>query len=800
MSVVVEQIEALRRKLLDLSTRNRLLSFSHTRTNALQFVDELPDQLFGELLSGRTLVFEPVPEPSADELRRYWAAQGREETSRPRDPKRWAEHLGIDTDLELPLGGEGTERSNRHRDDRIQTLLYPDQLESRARRLRSEARSALDESGTNLLFVAFGFLEWRDPKEQARGHLAPLMLVPVGIERGRGRGGAPRYQLAWTSEDLQTNLSLERMLKLRFDIDLPAFAADDDGRYPSPETYLRKVRLLCRDREGWEVRRFATLSLFNFASLLVYLDLDPVRWTTGAPLAERPLLRRLLGAEPRIEPVPLEEKEVRAARIDLELPLVDRADSSQAEALLRALAGETMLVEGPPGTGKSQTITNLIAALLEKGKTVLFVSEKLAALEVVRRRLDALSLGEFCLELHSHKTRKRALLDDLERSLKKRGRGAAQSGLQQRLARLRRQRDELSGYGSVLLQPYGALGEPLWRLLMRAGRLRTEAARAGLGTAPAWPGDPKEVTGAERLDALARIRQIEQAIEALGHAIPRRHPWAGVSSATVLPMDAPAVVEALTAWRDAASAVRARLVSLHQRFDVVLAGDAELGSMLGRLRTVRALRRPLRDCEALLRQLETLLRRDFPPSLESIRTATAIIELGAEAPLGDLGLRSEALLDETAAPILDALERDLETWHTVRRRVARGFVEVAWANDPDELRETARTLESAGLLARVRTLLPRGARKLSEPHAPAECAPPDRYGRPAPDTGPRHRGEATDRRERRRKRGAATRICRGGHRRRSAAPAACVGAELPRPRAGTGRLFPLAHGRPATRG
>ena len=361
-----------------------------------------------------------------------------------------------------------------------------------------------------------------------------------------------------------------------------------------------------------------------------------------------------------------------------------------------------MLVEGPPGTGKSQTITNLIAALLEQGKTVLFVSEKLAALEVVRRRLDALGLGEFCLELHSHKTRKRALLDDLERSLKKRLRGATQTGLQERLGRLRRQRDELSAYGSVLLQPYGSLGEPLWRLLVRAGRLRTEAAGAGLGATPPWPGDPKEVTPADRLDAQARIREIEQAIRALDHPIPRRHPWAGVSSATVLPMDAPVVIEALAAWRDAAAAAQVRLASLREGFALALAGDADITSLLQRLRAVRALRGPLRDGEELLRELASLLERPFPPSLESLQAATAIIELAAEAPLGDLHLRSDALLQESAAAMLDQLERNLDAWNAVRRRVARGFLEIAWSSDPDELRETASVLEGAGMLARLR--------------------------------------------------------------------------------------------------
>jgi primosomal protein N' len=105
--------------------------------------------------------------------------------------------------------------------------------------------------------------------------------------------------------------------------------------------------------------------------------------------------------------------------IDLDLSLVDRADGTQARALLHALSGRNLVIQGPPGTGKSQTITNLIAAVLQRGKTVLFVAEKLAALEVVRRRLRELGLGDFCLELHSHKTRKKSFFEDIKVRLEK---------------------------------------------------------------------------------------------------------------------------------------------------------------------------------------------------------------------------------------------------------------------------------------------------------------------------------------------------------------------------------------------
>jgi AAA domain len=116
--------------------------------------------------------------------------------------------------------------------------------------------------------------------------------------------------------------------------------------------------------------------------------------------------------------------------------LVVDADSSQHSALIDGVRGKNLVIEGPPGTGKSQTITNLIAATIEQGKSVLFVAEKLAALEVVRRRLDEAGLGVFCLELHSHKTRKDALLRDLATRLKARGSFREPSDIDQQLVAL----------------------------------------------------------------------------------------------------------------------------------------------------------------------------------------------------------------------------------------------------------------------------------------------------------------------------------------------------------------------------
>jgi primosomal protein N' len=160
--------------------------------------------------------------------------------------------------------------------------------------------------------------------------------------------------------------------------------------------------------------------MFSFGKLLMYLDLDPANWPAKS-IAKHAITRTLLEGSTERDGNPYGEMykiddDPQAAAI----PLVVDADSSQHSAIIDAISGRNLVVEGPPGTGKSQTITNLVAVALAQGKSVLFVSEKLAALEVVRRNLDKAGLGDFCLELHSHKTQKQKLLKDIEIRVKRR--------------------------------------------------------------------------------------------------------------------------------------------------------------------------------------------------------------------------------------------------------------------------------------------------------------------------------------------------------------------------------------------
>jgi Protein of unknown function (DUF4011)/AAA domain len=390
-------LDRIRTRLLDLTSRNRLLNFRHSSVSSLRIVDVPVGYVYSRLRDNERLTFFPVPEPEIS---------GREMPS----AKNYATSLGWNTAFDLDeVNGKAVES--------LPVLLYPEQLGTLSRKIASAAKTAIDESGANMLFLVFGFLEWYESDDSEQPHLAPLVVLPVVLDRGGGKSRAIEVVLQYSGEEIETNLSLVEKMRRDFGLEMPPLEGED-----TPETYFEKFRPILALKKRWRVKRHLTLAFLSFGKLLMYRDLDPKTWPGGQSIAKHPLVRELFEGtkNPSIERA--EEFSIDAPELADEVPnLIRDADSSQHSALIHALRGQNLVIEGPPGTGKSQTITNLIAAALAKGKTVLFVAEKLEALKVVRSRLDEAGLGIFCLEVHSHKTQKGALLRDLEQRCKLRG-------------------------------------------------------------------------------------------------------------------------------------------------------------------------------------------------------------------------------------------------------------------------------------------------------------------------------------------------------------------------------------------
>ena len=377
-----DRVDRWKRKLLDLSLRNRLLSFRDTNRSIGLAAPDL-GRLEDALADGGSL--DILPRPAR--------APGEPEMS--------------------PEVEEGFRRAE-FAEGRLFAVSPEAEAARKLLELYRSARSSIEETGANVLFLALGMLHWYEAPGAEVVRRAPLILLPVSLIR-RSAGGGYRYRVELTSEPLRPNITLLEKLRVDFGLDVRGLdeLPEDENGIDVP-MILRRFREAIRDAKGWEVVESAHLGLFSFNKFLMWHDLQQHR----ERLREQRLVRHLIDRDGGFEVEPFPE----AGRLDDELaagePLCTRdADSSQLVAVRAAGQGRTFVLEGPPGTGKSQTIANIIADGLASGRRVLFVAEKMAALSVVRRRLEQDGLGPFALELHSAKASKKEVLRQLGEAL-----------------------------------------------------------------------------------------------------------------------------------------------------------------------------------------------------------------------------------------------------------------------------------------------------------------------------------------------------------------------------------------------
>ncbi len=457
--------EQLRLKLLDLSKKNRMLSYSLGARSKrhLQIIDEVLEEVYKKLVEAEASLRiipldEPDDRPPEERTEDFIAAlqqaevsdieyltklevlenQGRDDeialgrlerelrdTIRsqlglPPRPKRaeinraqHAQSLGIDPNPEL----QARTSKASHSDQALQTLKFPDELESVMEKISDDARLAVQEMGLSTLFLAFGFLEWYESDDSEKKAFAPLLLLPVRLEIEKVRGHEVFYVSAREGA-AESNLSLQKLLEKNFNRKLPDFETGEDEKAASIEGYLERVRAAVQGLARWQVHRWLVLGHFAFGRFAMYADLNPENWTVNP--AEHVLVSSILrGAEdsgdggllPSIpEDYPIDEPEIEK----IAPLLIQDADASQHSALIDVMREKNLVIQGPPGTGKSQTITNIIANALAADKKVLFLAEKQAALEVVKRRLSRAGLGDFCLELHSDKSSPKPVIESLK--------------------------------------------------------------------------------------------------------------------------------------------------------------------------------------------------------------------------------------------------------------------------------------------------------------------------------------------------------------------------------------------------
>jgi len=477
----------------------------------------------------------------------------------------------------------------------------PADLQRRLRRIFDNARTTVEERGVTTLHLAFGVLNWEEP---ALGHsVSPLWLVPCQFENS---GPNTALRLLLSDEEMQLNPALELYLRERHHITLPPIP--EDATPVDLSGFFNKVRAAVQE-QGWSVSEEVWLSTFSFESLVIYQDLRVMAEVART----NPVIAALARAGS-----PAEGSEALGEDLD-DLPSAERvpvpilpADASQLRALTLAASSRNIVVHGPPGTGKSQTISNLIADALGRRQTVLFVSAKMAALDVVHDRIAERGLGRFCLEAHSTKAGKAKIIEELKRTLETRGDGDGRL-LGEQLDEFREVRSQLNDYVIQLHQRREPLGLTIFQAIGKVAKLHA----APTLEAPALPWEnPLSVARGDLRAALDLLAEL--AAQAAVFDRRSSHPWRGLAAES----DGDVRQEDL----------EQSLSKVEKLADGVLESLGTLSSVLG----PGAIDLPIEKLRALAPALNELGERDRLPDgwrqrpLQELESATKLLRTACE--------------------------------------------------------------------------------------------------------------------------------------------------------------------------
>lgn len=459
---LLARLERDRKSLLDLTARNRLINtpLGRGRSSRLDIVDEKSADVFRILVNEKKeMSFLPFEETDEEEIDEEVSA----------DPE--SNELIYDDEpvLYQPDEEEEGEDTSRFTDSRLQTTLEDEKLQNKLLRLQYDAKSIIEEQGINSLFLALGFLEWYDAAASDKVRYAPLILLPVELHRKTVNA---KFRIRVIEDEISTNLSLQQKMREDFGIEIPDVPPDLEDI--SVTDYLAQISDRVSDKNRWKVHSDRmTLWLFSFAKFRMFCDLSPESWPAGKGPTDNKIVGSLLGEPMEWEPPIFADDERLDERLQpSDLCHVVDCDSSQAAAIEETRSGRNLVLQGPPGTGKSQSIANVIASAVRDGKSVLFVSEKMAALQVVKSRLDDIGVGDVCLELHSHKGNRRAVLDDLGKTLSLRE--PAVPNMDGQVKNLSMSREQLNRYVSQLHDPLEHYELTPFRLIGKLAKLQAK--------------------------------------------------------------------------------------------------------------------------------------------------------------------------------------------------------------------------------------------------------------------------------------------------------------------------------------
>lgn len=389
MSSLNEYFEQSRNDLLDLSLRNNFLNTKDSKSKSVRIINESSIEVFKLLVDkGNKMYFDARRDKISEEQDSEFNAL-----------------------FQLPPI-ESIEQSSLT-DNKLQTNHSPKDLQRRLLSISRNARLSIEEKGINTLFLALGFIRWYEHEKSDSPRIAPTLLIPAQIHRTSINS---RFKIWFNEDDITTNISFFK--KMRSDFGVEVTPPEDFDIESVTEFYTTIKERITIPR--WEfLENEIRLGLFSFHKFLMYSDLDAKKWPDDNKPFQHQVLSSLLGSGFIYDSVGEDESSDDGSEIPFEETYhVLPADSSQQEVIFAIRDGLNTIVQGPPGTGKSQTITNIISDFLARGKKVLFVAEKMAALKVVSNRLNACGLGDLSIELHSDRANKKEFLKEIERVLK----------------------------------------------------------------------------------------------------------------------------------------------------------------------------------------------------------------------------------------------------------------------------------------------------------------------------------------------------------------------------------------------
>jgi len=413
------------RKLLDLSLRNNLLNTRITKST-LQLISVSLNKLEDALAAGKEFQLLPKPSDWDNPFRKAGIYQALNQT---------------DPIIDLV--------KNEMSQNRLRTYLAESDLVHGLANLYRSSRLSLEENGANTLYLCLGLLKWYETPASEQPRFSPILLLPVEIIRKSALKG---YVIRSREEDTLMNITLLEMLRQDFRLNIPGLNPlphDENG--VDVNRIFNVIRQVIMQQNRWDIEEQAILGTFSFSKFIMWNDIH----NNSNKLIQNKIISSLISGKAQwdVESNQFSSEDLDKKYHPAEIALPISADSSQFEAICAANQNKSFILHGPPGTGKSQTITNIIANALYNGKKVLFVAEKMAALSVVQKRLEAIGIAPFCIELHSNKSKKSSLLEQFKRTTEIIKHNPPEEFLAE-ADRIRQVRTELNSYVEALHKNY----------------------------------------------------------------------------------------------------------------------------------------------------------------------------------------------------------------------------------------------------------------------------------------------------------------------------------------------------------